>query len=240
MSEFFSRSLTWVLFVVTFGGAYLHSMLLFVFLLAVIFLVVLFYEWPRLVPFAAFEGVMFSLLYPGLPMVALIMLHCLYYPADFYLSIYPFLIAWTADTCGYLVGKACGNTKVCPSISPGKSWEGLAGSLVGVFIVNCIILPKLAAPFARVAGSYPMVGVLSIVLTAVAFGGGIFVSILKRAKNLKDTGNVLPGHGGFLDRFDSVFAVVLTIWIILLGPAMYRKSKAVFVSSIKQWSCHKN
>jgi phosphatidate cytidylyltransferase len=228
MNEFFSRSFTWALFVVTFGGAYLHSSLLFVLLLAVIFLIVLCREWPKLVPFSGFEGVLFSLLYPGLPMVGLLLLHCFYYPADFYLSIYPFLIAWMADTCGYLIGKVCGRTKVCPSISPGKSWEGLAGSLVGVFVVNWFILPKIEAPFAQAAFvSYGMIGLLSMALTAVAFVGGMFVSKMKRAKNLKDTGNVLPGHGGFLDRFDSVFAVVLVVWVLLVAPSLWAKVKVV-------------
>lgn len=221
MNEFLSRALTGVILVVAFCGAYLHSYLLFALLLVVVFLVVLSREWPSLVPFSGFGGVLFTFLYPGVPMLALLGVHFFYYESDFYLPLYPFAIGWVADTFGYLVGSLCGRTKICPTISPGKSWEGLAGSLVSVFIFNLIFLPKLEVVFAKIAyQSYGAIGILSVFLTAVAFLGGLLVSIFKRSKNLKDAGNVLPGHGGFLDRFDSIFALVIFIGALLFVPKL--------------------
>jgi phosphatidate cytidylyltransferase len=224
--------MTAALLVATFSGAYLHSSLLFSLLLCATFLVVLWYEWPRLVPVSGFAGVLFSLLYPCLPMIGLLALHHLYYPQDFYLSLYPFLIAWTADTWGYIVGKLFGWHKICPSISPGKSWEGLAGSFVGVIGANFLILPSLEAPFAvAVRANITWTVALSVLLTVIAFLGGFMLSVFKRAKNLKDAGNVLPGHGGFLDRLDSVFAVVLVVWGLLLAPVIARQSAVLYASS---------
>lgn len=232
MKEFIKRSMTAALLVATFSGAYLHSSLLFSLLLAAIFLVVLCNEWPGLVPVSGFGGVLFSLLYPCLPMAGLLVLHNLYYPQDFYLSLYPFLIGWTADTCGYVVGKLSGWHKICPSISPGKSWEGLAGSFVGVVAANFLILPSLEAPFAfAVRAHIVWVIALSALLTVIAFLGGLMISVFKRAKNLKDAGNVLPGHGGFLDRLDSVFAVIVVVWCLLLAPVLATQSKSLYASS---------
>lgn len=218
MKDFFKRASTWILLGVTFGGAYMHSMLLFMLLLSVIFLIVLFSEWSRLVPLAGIEAVLLSLLYPGLPMIGLLVLLGLFYETDFYLPLYPFAVAWTADTFGYLVGKLCGKHKICPSISPGKSWEGLAGGVVGVWVLNLLLLPQIDAMFAQTIakGSWGWFIVFSVVLPVIAFLGGTLLSLLKRNKNLKDAGTLLPGHGGFLDRFDSVFAVVLVVWIMLL------------------------
>ncbi len=218
MKDFFKRVFTWLLLGVTFGGAYLHSMLLFMLLLLGIFLIVLLMEWPGLVPLEGLEAVLLSLLYPGLPMIGLLTLHGVFYATDFYLPLYPFAVAWTADTFGYLVGKICGWHKIYPSISPGKSWQGLAGSVVGVCLLNWFMLPKLGAKFAGIVSISPwwLSIAFSTILTVIAFLGGLLLSILKRSKNLKDAGTLLPGHGGFLDRFDSVFAVVLVVWIMLL------------------------
>lgn len=222
MKEFLKRTVTWILLAVTFGGAYLHSQLLFAIFLGVIFLIVLTTEWPRLLPFEGVEGVLFSLLYPGIPIVATLALHILFYATDFYLPLYPFAIAWGADTGGYVLGKLMGWHKVCPSISPGKSWEGLVGSLIAVLVLNWLLLPRIEASFAAAAysASWPLAIGFAAALTAIAFLGGVFLSVLKRRKNLKDAGNILPGHGGFLDRFDSVFAVVVALWIMLIAPSL--------------------
>ena len=232
MKEFFKRTLTALLLVATFSGAYLHSSLLFIFLLVAIFLVILFTEWPRLLPVKGFEGIVFSLFYPVLPMAALIMLHVLYYPQDFYLSLYPFCIAWSADTYGYVIGKLLGWHKICPSISPGKSWQGLAGSFLGVVGINFLILPYIEAPFALVIKlSSVWILEFSALLTGVAFLGGLLLSYFKRSKNVKDAGTVLPGHGGFLDRFDGVFAVVLVLWVALLWPTVFEYIKKLSTTS---------
>ena len=176
MKEFIKRVLTSIFLVVTFGAAYLHSMLLFLLLLVAVFLVVLCVEWPRLLPSQGLAGVLVSLVYPGLSMIAVIALHGLYYAQDFYLPLYPFFVAWAADTGGYVVGKLCGWHKICPSISPGKSWQGLGGSVLAVFLMNMLILPRIDANFARTVqtGSIIWVLLFSIALTGIAFLGGFF------------------------------------------------------------------
>lgn len=241
MKEFIKRVLTAMFLVVIFGGAYLHSMLLFMLLLGAIFLVVLCVEWPRLLPSQGLEGVLLSLVYPGLSMIAMLALHGLYYVQDFYLPLYSFFVAWAADTGGYIVGKLCGWHKICPSISPGKSWEGLMGSFVAVSIMNMLVLPRIGANFAQVIQSQSVVWLLvfSLVLTIIAFLGGLFLSVLKRGKQLKDAGSVLPGHGGFLDRFDSVFAVVLVVWGMLLAPSFVERANILRHQLINSYTSSK-
>ena len=89
-------------------------------------------------------------------------------------------------------------------------------SIGGVVLLNVIIMPRLVvAPFVIYATRYKILVLVSVIQTVVAFLGGIFISYLKRKNGLKDTGEVLPGHGGFLDRFDSVFSTVVVLWGII-------------------------
>jgi len=220
-SEFTKRSFTALILILCFGGSYLHSGLLFSLILAFVCLVILATEWPKLVPVSPMHYILLSLVYPVTPIISLIALTLHYRDSNFFLPAYPFLIAWTADTCGYLVGKACGKHKIYPSISPGKSWEGLFGSFVGVFLLNIALVPVITKStiYTNSILSIILLGLYSLILTIIAFLGGFLISYLKRKHGLKDTGSLLPGHGGFLDRFDSVFFVapVITIlaWLVL-------------------------
>jgi phosphatidate cytidylyltransferase len=117
-----------------------------------------------------------------------------------------------ADTAAYFAGRALGRHKLAPSISPGKTWEGAAGGLVGVLAYAIFLgthlervswMPYLAAAL--------LLGVLSIV-------GDLFESALKRQAGAKDSGSLLPGHGGVLDRIDSATAtlpVAALLWPML-------------------------
>jgi phosphatidate cytidylyltransferase len=216
VSEFFKRLFTGIMLLICFGGAYLHSALLFSLLLGAVLLVVLFFEWPKLVPLQQYEYRMLTLFYPTLPFGLLIILTLTMYNVDFYLPLYPFFVAWSADTCGYAIGKLIGKHKMCPTISPGKSWEGFAGSTIGVVIAHLWLLPRIKffAPtlFAEKTGALIT---LSLAMTTIAFLGGFFLSYLKRKNNLKDAGDILPGHGGLLDRFDSVLFVTIATMILI-------------------------
>ena len=216
--EFVTRSITWLFLCIFFGGTYFFSELLFSSLLIVSMLLALLFEWPLL--FKPKNYVIFalvSLLYPILPFLTLWHLHYQYYHINWLIPLLPFLISWTADTCGYVVGKRLGRHKVCPSISPGKSWEGLAASFVGVYVVSLVLLPYIKADlFLGVMGHPISLFFLSAFLTVTSFLGGIFMSFLKRKKGLKDTGALLPGHGGILDRFDSVLPISVMMWIFLV------------------------
>jgi phosphatidate cytidylyltransferase len=221
-AEFFKRLFTSIIFIVCFFGAYFHSVAMFALLLSIILVLILIFEWPKLVSFESPVTWIFTLLYPILPVFSLIYLNYQFQEIDILVPLYPFLVAWTADTFGYFFGKAWGNHKVYPTISPGKSWEGLCGSFLGVTILNFIILPRISIepivwyfkPFALISVFY--ICLASLIFTLGAFLGGMLISVLKRRKGLKDAGSVLPGHGGFLDRFDSVFFTVLLTWVFIL------------------------
>ena len=216
--EFIKRVATSIVLLFCFGGAYVHSAMLFSILLAAVMLIILLFEWPKLVSPDQWYFWPITLFYPVLPCVTLISLVFLYHNNDFYLPLYPIFIAWTADSCGYLVGKLWGNHKMCPSISPGKSWEGFTGSVIGLTIVHTIMIPHVNV-LTKVVPSplFFSIPVLSLFMATIGFLGGFFLSYLKRRQGLKDAGILLPGHGGLLDRFDGVFFItyvtgLMAIW----------------------------
>jgi len=218
-AEFIKRLVTGIILLVCCGGAYLHSSYLFSALLLVVLIIILTTEWPRLITFSRPVAVLISLVYPILPIALLVWLTTRFYTTDFYLPLYPFFVAWSADTCGYFLGKLIGNHKMCPTISPGKSWEGFAGSWIGVFTIHLWLIPRTAMlNQLAFVHSFLLLGLFTGLMTTIAFLGGFFLSYLKRKQNLKDAGSLLPGHGGFLDRFDAVFFVAyITIIITVLG-----------------------
>lgn len=225
LNEIIKRTISGSILLVIMVGAYLHSVTMFSFLLFAMLLVILFFEWPSLMPVKPLWFALITLIYPIAPFLSLIYLNYLYHFESMWLPAYPFLIAWTADTFGYIVGKSIGHHKMCPSISPGKSWEGFFGSFFGVVLINFFLLPKMdIAPFSSydyiwyflgTGKSLVALGILSLIQTTIAFLGGLFISKLKRNSNVKDAGYILPGHGGFLDRFDSVLTSVVFIWILV-------------------------
>lgn len=112
------------------------------------------------------------------------------------------VLVWIADTAAYFVGRRWGRRKLAPSISPGKSWEGAAGGLIGALayaIICGFFIEGLAwAPYLAAAA----------VLAMVSIVGDLFESAAKRQAGVKDSGTLLPGHGGILDRIDSATAVL--------------------------------
>ena len=114
-----------------------------------------------------------------------------------------FLIVWTTDTCAYMVGRVCGKTLLAPGISPAKTVEGAGGGLVGALIVGLILYETL--PIEMI---FPRLDwlVLAIVTAGFSVIGDLTESTYKRTAGVKDSGWILPGHGGILDRIDSTFA----------------------------------
>lgn len=123
---------------------------------------------------------------------------------------------WIADTAAYFVGRKWGKVKLAPTISPGKSREGAYGALVAVALYAVAMhffVPSLAATIPLLA----LVG-LSLVYTVLSIEGDLFESLLKRKAEVKDSGNILPGHGGVLDRIDSLLPTLPfagLIWLFL-------------------------
>ena len=120
---------------------------------------------------------------------------------------------WAEDSVAYLVGSSLGRHKMAPRISPNKSWEGFYGGLVGSIAVWCI-----GAAFHIGGLTWPIAIACGIVEGVVAVFGDLFESRIKRSVGVKDSGNLLPGHGGLLDRTDSVlFGSVVAYFILLFG-----------------------
>ena len=118
-------------------------------------------------------------------------------------------LVWTADTAAYFAGRSFGRHKLAPSISPGKTWEGVAGAAAGCIIYAIIWAsfdPELRARVQGVIWVPFLAGVL--LLCALSVIGDLFESALKRQAGAKDSGKLLPGHGGVLDRIDSATAAL--------------------------------
>jgi phosphatidate cytidylyltransferase len=215
LTELIKRSITGIILVISVGGAYLHSTALFVVALTALMHITLITEWPKLVDLNKPSRLLFSIFYPIVPFISLIVLTLRYRDADFYLPLLPFILAWSADTGGYVVGKLIGYHKMCPGISPGKSWEGFAGSVVAVLCACYYFLPKIKLLTASsIATNLYATIFFAVTMTTIAFLGGFFLSLLKRKEGLKDAGSLLPGHGGILDRFDGVLFVGIAILVM--------------------------
>ena len=121
-------------------------------------------------------------------------------------------IVWIADIAAYFAGRAFGRRKLAPSISPGKTWEGVYGALVAVALYALALVPfARRAGYARrrLARSRSAPGWCSrCVLAALSVVGDLFESLLKRQAGVKDSGTLLPGHGGVLDRIDALLAAM--------------------------------
>ncbi|MBM3114462.1 phosphatidate cytidylyltransferase [Jeongeupia naejangsanensis] len=128
-------------------------------------------------------------------------------------------IAWVADTAAYFSGKAFGRHKLAPSISPGKSWEGAIGGMVGV-VVYALLVPKTPLVGGESISSYVWV-LLALVLTVLSIAGDLLESLFKRQVGLKDSSQLLPGHGGVLDRIDSLLAILPVAAAIYLSYLLF-------------------
>ncbi len=134
-----------------------------------------------------------------------------------------FAIVWVADIFAYFFGIAFGKHKMAPAISPKKSWEGASGAYGCVFLAAFLAwfyLPHEMVLTSRLLTAVgPFAGTLMIlILVSVSIAGDLFESDLKRQAGVKDSGKLLPGHGGFYDRLDSaiaVFPVATTLLLIL-------------------------
>lgn len=157
-----------------------------------------------------------SLIYVALPLSLLNTLTCELSP-ELVLSLFIFI--WLYDTGAFLVGCAIGKHRLFERISPKKSWEGVAGGTVAVIvaaivIANVEIVGNLLNPMHMGIDSWIAMGLVVVVAGTV---GDLFESLLKRTAGVKDSGNLIPGHGGILDRIDSLlFAVPATVAVLLI------------------------
>jgi phosphatidate cytidylyltransferase len=126
-------------------------------------------------------------------------------------------LVWIADIGAYFSGKAFGKRKLAPSISPGKSWEGAIGGAIAVVLLSALTV--LLAPsvgwlqdtfvvYLQAKRGWGLTVVILVVICAFSVIGDLFESMLKRRAGIKDSSNLLPGHGGVLDRIDALVPVL--------------------------------
>jgi phosphatidate cytidylyltransferase len=124
-------------------------------------------------------------------------------------------IVWVSDISAYFAGRRFGGKKLAPQISPGKTWAGVYGALAGVLLywaatITCLMMAGDSRNMLMEAVTQHPLALLPLMLFLAVIGilGDLFESLLKRQANIKDSGNLLPGHGGVLDRVDSLMAVL--------------------------------
>ena len=181
-------------------GAFVPERLMPVLLLSVFFWIVLAFPWLHR-GWALGHGVVAFVV--GLVVVvptavAMVILR----EADVTLLLAALAVVWIADIAAYFSGRAFGRRKLAPAISPGKSWEGVYGAIIGVELYGF----GLAFAFGiELSAPVVLLGAIGLaVLTAISVVGDLFESMLKRQAGIKDSSGLLPGHGGVLDRIDSL------------------------------------
>lgn len=121
-------------------------------------------------------------------------------------------ITWAQDTAAFFVGRSLGRHRLAPTISPGKSWEGVVGGLVAAILVALLMVPLFGLPV-----GYGVAVVLGMVGAGAGVVGDLCVSLVKRQSGLKDMGSLVPGHGGILDRMDSMlFTAPILYYLIVI------------------------
>jgi phosphatidate cytidylyltransferase len=169
-----------------------------------------------LIPLVFGHGARLSALgvfYSGVPSVALIWLRSSE-PYGLAAVLVIFAIVWSSDTAAYAFGRMIGGARLWPSISPNKTWAGLVGALgAGTAAGGIASLFIADASLVRLA-------VVGLALSLVAQGGDLAESALKRLFGIKDASDLIPGHGGFMDRMDSIVAVATAsaLLALIIGP----------------------
>lgn len=159
----------------------------------------------RSVPFNVFAPV-----YVGLPLA--IGLQVLWHDRIHFLFV--LLLVWTLDTCAYYIGRRYGTTKLAPSFSPGKTREGALGGIAGCFVISIVF--KLLVPNAAFDLTWREVLTVSLLISIIGQIGDLAESMFKRDAGVKDSGVPLTGHGGVLDRLDSLLFAFPVFYLFLI------------------------
>ncbi len=142
-----------------------------------------------------------------------------------FLVVYTLVTAWIADGGAYFTGTFFGKHKLCPEISPKKTWEGFFGGLVTTVLFAVLLgfgyewFDKLTTGENHFTVNIWLLVAMAVVSTFLGLLGDLIASLIKRQCDIKDFGNILPGHGGIMDRFDSV---------LLVAPFIYLVCKVIF------------
>jgi len=135
--------------------------------------------------------------------------------ASYFICLLFFLI-WGADIGAYFAGRGFGRHKLAPSVSPGKTWEGFAGGLVAVLVIAALMSIWFGRPHLPGADGMILLAA-ALMIGMVSILGDLSISMFKRHRDIKDSSNLLPGHGGFLDRIDSLLSATPVFTLYLLS-----------------------
>jgi phosphatidate cytidylyltransferase len=158
----------------------------------------------------------FSMLYAPMMLSFIYLLRTM--PNGILLAWLPF-VAWICDTCAYFAGSALGKHKLCPQLSPKKTIEGAVGGVLGSALAGVIfgiLYVKNVDPGLGMASGVLIFGVITLISGMLSQVGDLIASGIKRDHDIKDYGNLIPGHGGIMDRFDSVIFITPLIFFMAL------------------------
>lgn len=175
----------------------------------------------------------FTIIYVALPLFVLVQVRS--YPGGAFLVFYTLVVVWAGDTFAYYAGRAFGRHKLAPTMSPGKTWEGAVASFIGAIIVGVLLFQfdravvhffvrirfaelgdAARAGIPKVPHPLWVYAVLSAGVNVAAQVGDLAESMIKRGAGVKDSGALLPGHGGLLDRIDALLFAAPIVWYYAL------------------------
>ena len=214
MKDLRPRAITGLLAGSGFLATYFYAPSFFLALLGAIMFWVLVIEWPSVVGMRLTDPRFWfvSAVYPVAGFITLMYLASRFAISWQIVPLYPFLAAGVVDMAGYFIGSLFGRHRCAPTISPNKTWEGLIAGVGALYLFNMALLSWYGMSW-----NVPLLVVSTPLLAASAIFGDLLISWLKRQQGLKDTGGLLPGHGGLLDRLDSVLCIALVIGVYLVG-----------------------
>ncbi len=126
-----------------------------------------------------------------------------------------FISSWICDTCAYFTGVFLGKHKAFPVLSPKKTWEGCVGGVLGGIILGIVFAIIFGSKLSFLSSPVPAVAITVMVSSVLSIVGDLAASAIKRENGIKDYSNLIPGHGGIMDRFDSVIYVAPVVYYML-------------------------
>ena len=176
-----------------------------------------------------FSGIVIFCFYSFIRLKELLPVEQYGYDAVFFILLI-LCFAWGGDTCAYFAGRAFGKHKLCPVVSPKKTVEGAIGGVLGTMVFGVIITLVYSVAANRMeaftrsnigVSMYVVIALLACVAAVLGIYGDLFASVVKRQCGIKDYGTIFPGHGGILDRFDSVMFIAPFVTMVITAVFYY-------------------
>jgi phosphatidate cytidylyltransferase len=197
---FISLLLIGLSFLIAKGIIPFESSILVIPILFTVFIIQLYHKHKK--PIDSIGFTFLPVIHVAIPLSLMVVIGLLQGEYNYQINVGLLLMIWANDTFAYLVGISIGRNPLFPRISPKKSWEGFIGGMLATFIASQYI-----ASYWNILSPIDW-GVLSFIISITGVWGDLVESMLKRSANIKDSGGILPGHGGVLDRFDSLLMVI--------------------------------